>query len=164
MELYEILVPAWDKNSEEIPLEHHKEWDSKVIALTGGLTVLHSISGKWINDGSPIHEKMIPIRIACDFRTIHQIIKMTAEHYDQIAVIGYKISDMVFIYSEDRKSKTLKHSQLPWKADRYDRSDKRIDVFDANDQMILQIYSDDIDFKEAEANLKLVLDSVNGKR
>lgn len=98
MDLFEILVPATDKNGQKIPISLHKEWDSKVLDQAGGMTILRSTRGRWSNtSGSIVQERMIPVRIACTSEQIESIASMTANHYDQEAVMFYRISNEVHI-------------------------------------------------------------------
>ena len=95
MILWEILVPRRWNNGKPIRTRHHKEWDRRVKAIAGGLTVLTpTIKGEWVSlDG----DSTIPVRIACDREQINQIMDITAKHYKQLAVMAYKISDEVLI-------------------------------------------------------------------
>lgn len=78
---------------------YHKVWDAKVRAITGGLTILTPAKGQWVSPtGELFVERMIPVRIAATREQIQQIIPMTAEYYDQLAVLCYKVSDEVIIH------------------------------------------------------------------
>lgn len=101
--LWEILVPTHSNDQEEIPVEHHKEWDRYVESLAGGLTILKKSRGTWINSGgTKFQESMIPVRIACDDEQIRKIAVFTAAHYNQEAVMYYTISHEVFIYEPSK--------------------------------------------------------------
>jgi hypothetical protein len=55
--------------------------------------------GQWISPhGVTFIERMIPVRIIANQDQIHDLLKMTAEHYDQEEVLCYKISDEVIFY------------------------------------------------------------------
>lgn len=99
MILWEILVPRRWNNGKPIRTRHHKEWDRRVKAIAGGLTVLTpTIKGEWVSlDGDAFVDSTIPVRIACDREQINQIMDITAKHYKQLAVMAYKISDEVLI-------------------------------------------------------------------
>lgn len=98
-ELWEIFVPTIFNNGTPIRTKYHKAWDKKVYDVTGGLTILMPTKGKWVSpNGDLFHERMIPVRIACNHEQIMQIVKMTCEYYDQLAIMAYKISDEVIIY------------------------------------------------------------------
>jgi hypothetical protein len=40
------------------------------------------------------------VRIACAEKEIREIIKITLEHYEQLAVMAYRVSDRVIIESK----------------------------------------------------------------
>ena len=97
MKLWEILVPA-SSPEKEFTYEHHKKWDSYVKSLAGGLTILKPAKGEWISpDGKLFIDRVIPVRIKCKEKHIKKIIKFTIQHYDQEAVMAYKVSDKVIL-------------------------------------------------------------------
>jgi hypothetical protein len=101
--MWEILVPT----EKRVPIEghnpfystrYHKVWDSKVRAITGGLTILTPAKGQWVApDGALFSERMIPVRIMCTRAEIEQIIDITLEYYDQRAVFCARVSEEVII-------------------------------------------------------------------
>jgi len=99
-EVWEILVPKnWNTDvseGSEIHVDHHHKWDQYVSGLAGGLTITRSTLGYWQNDGKAIIERMIPVRIVCDFNTIRKIADFTLQHYKQDEVLTYQISDRVY--------------------------------------------------------------------
>lgn len=116
MMLWEILVPTemvpddgkgnilWNKPTRAIRTKHHQEWDKKVRAISGGLTILTPAKGQWIEPSSQelFSERMIPVRIACNKDQIQEIANFTIIHYRQKAVLFYKVTDEVKImYKED---------------------------------------------------------------
>ena len=97
-QLWEVLVPRVLNSGIEITLSHHKKWDENVRQIAGGLTILKTAKGVWESPGGQIfREEMIPVRIACTEEQINQIINLTIEHYDQEAVMAYRVSDKVII-------------------------------------------------------------------
>lgn len=95
---WEILVPCQRNNGKPIHLRHHRVWDAKVKEITNGMTLLKPVVGQWVNgQNREFKERMIPVRIAGTEKQIDQIIKITLHHYDQEAVMVYKISDHVKI-------------------------------------------------------------------
>lgn len=97
-ELWEILVPTVRNDGHPFRTRYHRVWDAKVRAITGGLTVLHPAKGQWVApDGRLFAERMIPVRIACTQEQIEKIADFTIDHYQQIAVLYYRVSDKVFI-------------------------------------------------------------------
>jgi hypothetical protein len=95
--LWEVLVPAtWEE--EEIPLKYHHLWDEGVRTISGGLSILKTAKGHWVSpDGNLFIETMIPVRIFCSRTQIDQIADLTAIHYDQEAVMFYRVSNEVKI-------------------------------------------------------------------
>lgn len=90
--MYEILVPCG------FTLSHHKAWDEYVRNISGGLTILKTARGQWLDNNKKLHaEYVIPVRVACTREQIEQIIDFTLTHYKQKAVMAYKISDEVII-------------------------------------------------------------------
>ncbi len=101
--LYEILVPK-SSPAKPISLKHHKEWDRKVTQISAGLTVLQPTKvGYWISpDNILFREQMIPVRIYCSAEEIKKIADITADHYNQRAVMYYRLSTEVkIIYYEE---------------------------------------------------------------
>lgn len=99
--MWEIFVPASNKTL-EFSYEHHKKWDEYVKSLAGGLTILRTAKGEWIDnhDGKLYIDRVIPVRIKCSEKNIKKIIKFTIKHYNQEAVLAYKISDMVLLVTK----------------------------------------------------------------
>ena len=89
--LWEILVPASQKR------KLHRKWDKKVSKIAGGLTLFKPKKGRWISDGKIFIEKMIPVRIATTKKEIKKIVKFTAKHYNQKAVMYFLVSKQVKI-------------------------------------------------------------------
>jgi hypothetical protein len=97
-EFWEILVPASNNKDLNFTYEHHKEWDAFVKHLTGGVTIMKTAKGEWVSpDGKLYIDRMIPCRIACTRYEILRIIDFTITHYNQEAVLAYKISDDVIL-------------------------------------------------------------------
>lgn len=97
MDMYEIFVPTIRNNGKPFRTKHHKNWDKRVIKITGGLSVFTPIKGQWANGGQIFNERMIPVRVACNRKQILKIIDITMEHYNQKAVMAYKVSEDVII-------------------------------------------------------------------
>ena len=95
--LWEILVPTVRNDGRFFTTKYHKVWDKKVYELTGGLTIVQPVKGKWMNDGIIYDERNIPVRIACTRDTIYDILEFTKKYYDQIAVMAFRVSDEVII-------------------------------------------------------------------
>lgn len=100
LELWEVLVPTIRNNGKPIRTRFHRVWDKKVRALTNGLTVLTPAKGQWVSaEGELFEERMIPVRIACTGEQLSEVLKITADYYEQKAIFAYRISDTVKIYT-----------------------------------------------------------------
>lgn len=96
--LYEVLVPTmYGDTQTPIGTRHHKHWDVRVQAISGGLTILSPARGKWIYKGVEYPERVIPVRIMCTEPQINEIVRITIEHYRQEAVMYYVLSNDVHI-------------------------------------------------------------------
>lgn len=98
LRLWEILVPCV-MNGHPTRTKHHKNWDAWVRKLTGGLTILKPARGQWIQPGcGTLHEeRVIPVRIAATDGQMDDIIDFTIQHYNQLAVMAYVVSERVII-------------------------------------------------------------------
>jgi hypothetical protein len=100
--LYEILVPTVRNDGKPFRTRYHRVWDKKVRAISGGLTIISPIKGQWISPaGKLFSERMIPVRIMCNREQIEVIADMTADYYDQQAIMFYRVSDEVVIKHYD---------------------------------------------------------------
>lgn len=99
LELWEILVPTIRRSDgKPIRTRFHRVWDKKVRDVAGGLTILRPAYGQWMSPENELFvERMIPVRIACTREQMEEIVDFTAEYYDQLAVMYYKISTEVVI-------------------------------------------------------------------
>lgn len=106
--LWEILIPERWNDSTKIRLYHHHKWDDFVQSVAGGLTILKTYTGQWLeeNSGEIYHEPMIPVRIMCNKEQIVSIIDFTIKHYRQKAVMAYKLSDEVIVRYDSETTKT----------------------------------------------------------
>ena len=94
--LWELLVPRYSNDKQEYTLEYHQQWDEKVRSIAGGVTILRTARGHWVNpEGRIFVEEMIPVRIFCLESQIEEIINHTLEYYNQEAVLAYEISSNV---------------------------------------------------------------------
>lgn len=99
MIVWEILVPRQLNDGTFVKLKHHRVWDEKVREIAGGLTVMvPTVKGEWIaSDGNLFVDSTIPVRICCSREQIEKIMDMTAVHYQQKAILAYKVSDEVIL-------------------------------------------------------------------
>ena len=96
--IWEILVPTIS-NNKPFRTRHHKEWDSRVRKISGGLTVFKPAKGSWVSPTNQLFvERMIPVRIACTQKQIDKIADITAKHYNQEAIFYYLISDKIVMF------------------------------------------------------------------
>lgn len=95
---WEILVPYQTNEGKKIDVKYHREWDSKIRAISGGLTILRPMRGQWLFNNRFYDEKVIPCRILATKEEIDVIIEITLKHYkDQHCVMAYKISSEVIV-------------------------------------------------------------------
>ena len=98
MKLYEILVPTiYGDTMKPIRTKHHKRWDERVKKLSGGLTILTPGKGVWVHEGVDYIERVIPVRIMCEEKTMKKIVDITLQHYRQKAVMYYVLSTECYI-------------------------------------------------------------------
>lgn len=93
--MWEIYVPT-AKNGDlgHFTTKFHQMWDEKVLKISGGLTILKPAIGQWVSPhGTLFKERMIPVRIMCTEAQIEAIADVTAAHYNQIAVLYFKIGE-----------------------------------------------------------------------
>ena len=95
--LWEILVPVSFNNGTQIEVEYHQMWDDKVLKLVTGMTIMGVSKGTWKSFKNGKRESMIPVRIMCTTEIIKKIVKITAKHYGQQAIMYCRISDKVII-------------------------------------------------------------------
>ena len=96
--------PNKPKKKKNVPVPYHQLWDEKVRAISGGLTILRVAKGQWISgNGTLFKELMIPVRISATQEQIEEIIKFTAEHYEQEAIYCMLISENTLIYHRPKK-------------------------------------------------------------
>ncbi len=104
-ELWEILVPASNNKDQKFSFKHHKEWDAFVKKTTGGVTIMKTAKGQWISPTGKIYiDRMISCRIVCIEHQISEIIDFTIEHYNQEAVLAYRISTNVILRHKEEKN------------------------------------------------------------
>lgn len=116
MNLYEILVPTVNHNNKPYRTRFHRVWDNKIRSIAKGLTILQPVKGQWISENDDlVKERMIPVRIACTPEQINLIADITANYYQQKAIMFYQISNNVTIkcYPTKTVSKPPKIAQEP---------------------------------------------------
>jgi hypothetical protein len=100
--LWEIYVPTISNEGKPFRTRHHKVWDERVRKISSGLTIYKPAKGQWIDrtDDKLYEERMIPVRIACNEVQIRKIMEITKQHYKQIDVMAYQVSDRVIFLSD----------------------------------------------------------------
>jgi hypothetical protein len=105
--MWEILVPTELRTEpgKYYTTRYHRVWDTKVRVITGGLTIMAPAKGQWVHPTTKdlFVERMIPVRIIATRDEIEKVIDLTLKHYDQLAVLCYKISDEVILKYKDQK-------------------------------------------------------------
>lgn len=102
IELWELFVPTIRNNGKPIRTRFHRVWDKKVSEITGGLTIMAPMLGKWKDPNNGIStERMIPVRIAGTLEQIESVVSMTLKYYEQECVMAYRIADQVIMRYKD---------------------------------------------------------------
>ena len=56
------------------------------------------MKGQWVSpEGQVFFDRMIPVRIAATKPQIDAILEITLQHYDELAILCYLISDTVLV-------------------------------------------------------------------
>ena len=98
VELWEVLVPTARNDGRPIRTRFHRVWDAKVRAITGGLTIMPVARGQWVSPAGDLYaERVIPVRVAATREQVERIVDLTIDHYEQLAVMAYRVADEVII-------------------------------------------------------------------
>jgi len=97
-QLWEILVPCNWNDGKPVRTRHHRQWDERVRRITGGLTILKPGVGQWVDDGKLYKDRIIPVRIMCERHQIEAIADITIQHYEQLAVMFYRVSEECVVH------------------------------------------------------------------
>lgn len=107
--LWEVLVPCQWNDGKPVHTRHHRVWDRRVREVTGGLTIMRPAKGQWVDATTAklYEERMIPVRVMATQAELRDIIRITVEHYQQLAVMFFQVSDEVQIVkaTEAQRSK-----------------------------------------------------------
>jgi hypothetical protein len=102
--MWEILVPTKRNDGRPIHTRFHRIWDERVRAISGGLTIMSVVRGQWVQGEVLFHnERMIPVRIIATQEQIDEIIDLTIAYYEQEAVLGYRVADLVILREKKKK-------------------------------------------------------------
>ena len=97
--LYEILIPVADNDGHTFSNSYRKIFVDILIKETGGLSVLPTVKGFWIDKGITYADENTPLRVICTGEDIERFAYIAKEHFNQLAILYYKISDDVVIYT-----------------------------------------------------------------
>jgi hypothetical protein len=102
--LWEILVPTKRNDGRPFRTRFHRVWDKKVREISGGLTLMAVVKGQWVQGEVLFHnERMIPVRIIATQEEFEKIIDITIDYYEQEAVLGYRVADLVILREKKKK-------------------------------------------------------------
>lgn len=93
--MYEILIPVADNTGKRFTPAHHRQWESIVRDMAGGLSACSTVMGQWVDRGKVYRERMRPVRVACGARVIRRLARIAKEHYRQLSVMVYPIAESV---------------------------------------------------------------------
>jgi hypothetical protein len=94
--MWTILVPTVSNDGKPYRTRYHRVWDTKVRAITNGLTIMPPTKGQWVcPEGRLYAERMIPVMFAATEAECEEIMKMTKGYYDQLAVMAWEVSTKV---------------------------------------------------------------------
>ena len=111
--MWEILVPTVRNDGRPFYLRYHKVWDAKVLAISGGLTIMKPAVGQWINpaDHKLFKDRTIPVRFIGTRTQKDQIVDMTCIYYDQLAVLCYAVGEQVTMRTREEAEANVKRFQ-----------------------------------------------------
>lgn len=97
--LWQILVPCNWNDGRPVKTRHHKAWDEKVRKITKGLTILPPGKGQWVDpsDDKLYIDRVIPVNLIATEKEMDKISDITLKHYNQLAVMYFKLSDQAII-------------------------------------------------------------------
>ncbi|TIW53841.1 MAG: hypothetical protein E5V54_24065 [Mesorhizobium sp.] len=97
--LWQILVPCNYNNGKPVRTRHHREWDKRIRAITGGLTILSPGKGQWVDPATDTlyQDRVIPVQIIATAEEMERIADITNQHYRQLAVMYFKMSETAII-------------------------------------------------------------------
>lgn len=97
--LYEILIPIADNAGFVFSDSHRKLFFDMLIGETSGLSILPNLQGFWEEKGKIYEDINTPLRVICTGEDIKRFANTAKEHFDQLAILYYQISDNVVFYT-----------------------------------------------------------------
>ena len=97
--MYQILVPCNFNDGKPVRTRHHREWDRQVslVLENKGMTIHSPSKGRWYHDGEVYKDRVIPVSLIATEDEMKKIAEITLKHYQQIAVLYFKISSETHI-------------------------------------------------------------------
>jgi hypothetical protein len=95
MRLHEILIPVKSNSGKTFSRKDNRQFADYVVSLAGGLSQGAPLSGQWADNGKIYRESMRPLRIACSARTMAKIARKAREHFRQLSIMYYTVSNEV---------------------------------------------------------------------
>jgi hypothetical protein len=100
---FEIWVPCekpphWPGKKRYFSTKYHRQWDSKVVALAGGISIMHPAKGSWVFQDKLFSERMIPVRVSCTDEQFVKIRDLTGKYYGQLAIFCIKLGQELTQY------------------------------------------------------------------
>jgi uncharacterized sodium:solute symporter family permease YidK len=100
--MFTILVPTERRrDGKPITTRFHRVWDAKVRAISGGLTIMSPVKGQWLHGDELFSERMIPVMFIATEEQKDQIVSMTADYYDQLAILCWEVSNNVTLFTRN---------------------------------------------------------------
>lgn len=131
--MWEVLVPCQWNDGVPVRTRHHREWDKRVMRITGGQTIMPPAMGRWEDPdtGAIYFDRVIPVRVMCTEEQIKMIGDLVIEHYEQRAAMYFKISDAAEIMYASEKQLSKFRRKDPMSAKQLaELSDNEIDTSD----------------------------------
>ena len=109
--LWEIYVPRQFNTGRPVRTRYHRLWDAKVMEISGGLSIITPIKGRWRSPDNVVYQEgMIPVQIVATEAEMRDIARITVEHYEQESVMCTLVSPHAFFVD------ALPQQKEDWKA------------------------------------------------
>lgn len=96
--LYRILIPTlYEDTRTPVRIKHHREFDKQVLKIAGGMTIfVPTIKGLWTDKEKVYVDRTVPVDIYCTKKQIERIAKFAKQHYRQLSIMYFEITDKVY--------------------------------------------------------------------